>query len=73
MVWHLEALHRCLQVVQFVQYGPTWLATLFQLIPSFALFRGLYEMSQYAFLAAINGGPGVEPEVFEVQDVQIAQ
>lgn len=46
-------------VVQFVQYGPAWLATLLQLVPSFSLFRGLYEMSQYAFLAAINGGPGV--------------
>ena len=44
--------------VQFVQRGPQWLATLFEVIPSFALFRGLYEMSQYAFLADVNSGPG---------------
>ena len=45
-------------VVQFVESGPLWLSTLLELIPSFALFRGLYEMSQYAFLADANGGPG---------------
>ena len=47
-------------IVQFVQSGPAWLATLLELFPSFALFRGLYEMSQYAFLADVNGGPGDE-------------
>lgn len=35
-----------------------WLATLLEVFPSFALFRGLWEMSQYAFLAASNGGDG---------------
>ena len=45
-------------IVQFVQSGPGWLATLLELVPSFALFRALYEMSQYAFLADANGGSG---------------
>ncbi len=45
---------------QFVTSGPMWLATLLEVFPSFALFRGLWEMSQYAFLAASNGGDGEE-------------
>ncbi|EFJ47435.1 hypothetical protein VOLCADRAFT_92146 [Volvox carteri f. nagariensis] len=44
-------------VAQFVMSGPYWLATLLEAFPSFALFRGLWEMSQYAFLAAANGSP----------------
>ncbi len=44
--------------IQFVQSGPEWLALLLEVIPSFALFRGLWEMSQYAFLASINNGTG---------------
>ena len=44
--------------VQFVQYGPAWLALVLQLLPSFGLYRGLWELSQYAFLADANGGTG---------------
>jgi hypothetical protein len=47
----------CAQV-QFVQYGPAWLALVLQLLPSFGLYRGLWELSQYAFLADANGGTG---------------
>lgn len=43
---------------QFVASGPEWLATLLEVVPSFALFRGLWEMSQYAFLGAANGTQG---------------
>ncbi|GAX76897.1 hypothetical protein CEUSTIGMA_g4343.t1 [Chlamydomonas eustigma] len=48
-----------LVVVQFVQGGPDWFATLLEIVPSFTLFRALYEMSQYAFLSEGNGGPGL--------------
>ncbi|KXZ54601.1 hypothetical protein GPECTOR_4g666 [Gonium pectorale] len=46
-------------VAQFVTAGPYWLSTLLEAFPSFALFRGLWEMSQYAFLADANGGQGL--------------
>ncbi|KAG2422265.1 hypothetical protein HYH02_015468, partial [Chlamydomonas schloesseri] len=46
-------------VAQFVAAGPGWLAALLQVFPSFALYRGLWEMSAYAFLAAANGGAGL--------------
>ncbi|MEW5307614.1 MAG: hypothetical protein WDW36_009993 [Sanguina aurantia] len=48
-----------LVIVQFVQSGPYWLAMLLEVVPSFALFRGLWEMAQYAFLADVNGGTGL--------------
>ncbi|KAK9803177.1 hypothetical protein WJX72_009746 [[Myrmecia] bisecta] len=48
-----------LALVQFVEHGPGVAATLLQLVPSFALYRGLYELSQYAFLADRNGGSGL--------------
>lgn len=46
-----------LPYIQFVMAGPYWLSMLLEAFPSFALFRGLWEMSQYAFLAASNGSP----------------
>ncbi|KAG1668127.1 hypothetical protein FOA52_003914 [Chlamydomonas sp. UWO 241] len=49
-----------LVVVQFVQSGPQWLASILELIPSFSLFRCLWEMAQYAFLADLNGSSGLE-------------
>lgn len=48
-----------LVMVQFVENGPNWLALVLQLLPSFALFRGLWELAQYAFLADINKGKGM--------------
>eukprot|EP00887_Chlorella_sp_A99_P001140 scaffold14.g1140.t1 len=48
-----------LVLVQYVESGPALAATLLQLIPSFALFRGLYELAQYAFLADRTGGTGL--------------
>jgi hypothetical protein len=47
-----------LVMVQFVQFGPAWLAMVLQLLPSFGLYRGLWELSSYAFLADSNGGSG---------------
>ncbi len=49
---------RCGPQVQFVQYGPAWLALVLQLLPSFGLYRGLWELAQYAFLADANNGSG---------------
>ncbi len=52
-----------LVVVQFVQSGPQWVALLLQaLVPPFALFRALWEVSQYAFLASQAGGTGAQEE-----------
>ncbi|RMZ55080.1 hypothetical protein APUTEX25_005706, partial [Auxenochlorella protothecoides] len=48
-----------LVLVQYVEHGPAVVARILQLLPSFALFRGLYELAQYAFLADRNGGPGM--------------
>jgi ABC-type multidrug transport system ATPase subunit len=48
-----------LVMVQYVEQGPIWVANVMQLIPAFSLFRGLYELAQYAFLAARNGGQGL--------------
>jgi hypothetical protein len=44
--------------VQFVQFGPSWLALVLQLLPSFGLYRGLWELAQYAFLADASNGAG---------------
>ncbi len=48
-----------LVMVQYVEQGPIWVADVMQLIPAFSLFRGLYELAQYAFLADRNGGQGL--------------
>ncbi|KAL4428467.1 hypothetical protein ABPG75_002556 [Micractinium tetrahymenae] len=48
-----------LVMTQYIEQGPVLLANLVQLIPSFNLFRGLYELSQYAFLADRTGGSGL--------------
>lgn len=48
-----------LVMVQYVEQGPMWVADVMQLIPAFSLFRGLYELAQYAFLADRNGGKGL--------------
>ncbi|CAD7700725.1 unnamed protein product [Ostreobium quekettii] len=48
-----------LMVSQFVTRGPEWLAYAMQLVPSFGLYRGLYELGQYAFLASSNHGEGL--------------
>ena len=49
-----------LVLVQYIERGPDWLATLMEFIPSFGLFRGLYELAQYAFLADRTGGTGLK-------------
>ena len=36
-----------------------WWCNLVELIPAFALFRGLYEMSQYSFRAGLQGTEGL--------------
>ncbi|DBA85809.1 TPA: hypothetical protein ACH3X1_005361 [Trebouxia sp. C0004] len=48
-----------LVLTQFIEQGPSVAATILQIIPSMGLFRGLYELSQYAFLADRNGGSGL--------------
>ncbi|PRW44292.1 ABC transporter A family member 7-like isoform A [Chlorella sorokiniana] len=48
-----------LVLVQYIEQGPHWIATALQWIPSFNLYRGLYELSQYAFLANRTGGTGL--------------
>lgn len=48
-----------LVLVQYVEQGPRIVADLLQLLPAFGLFRGLYELSQYAFLADRTGGTGL--------------
>ncbi|DBA88861.1 TPA: hypothetical protein ACH3X2_000106 [Trebouxia sp. C0005] len=48
-----------LVLTQFIEQGPSIAATILQIIPSMGLFRGLYELSQYAFLADRNGGTGL--------------
>lgn len=48
-----------LVLVQYVEQGPPLIATLLELLPAFGLFRGLYELAQYAFLADRNGGRGL--------------
>ena len=48
-----------LVVVQYVEQGPKWVVESMQLLPAFALFRGLYELAQYAFLADRTGGKGL--------------
>ena len=35
-----------LVLVQYIEQGPLWLAQLLQFVPSFNLYRGLYELSQ---------------------------
>ena len=32
--------------VQYIEQGPLWLTQLLQFVPSFNLYRGLYELSQ---------------------------
>eukprot|EP00890_Picochlorum_soloecismus_P002012 jgi/Picsp_1/2811/NSC_01037-R1_atp-binding cassette subfamily member group ath protein 4 len=46
-------------LVQLIEQDITVLVALLQVIPSFALFRGLYELSQYAFLADQTGTDGI--------------
>lgn len=41
---------------QFIVQGPEMIAEILQIIPSFGLYRILWEMSQYAFLRTWNGG-----------------
>lgn len=48
-----------LVLVQYVEQGPRVISDVMELIPAFALFRGLYELAQYAFLADRNGGQGL--------------
>ena len=48
-----------LMLSQFVIRGPIWLAKLMQMVPSFGLYRGLWELSQYAFLASRNNDVGL--------------
>jgi ABC-type multidrug transport system ATPase subunit len=48
-----------LVMVQYVEQGPIWVADVMQIIPAFSLFRGLYELAQYAFLADRNQGQGL--------------
>jgi hypothetical protein len=40
---------------QLIERGYSWVWVL-EIIPSFALYRGLYEFSQYAFLASYGVG-----------------
>ena len=35
-----------LVMVQYIERGPQWAATALQWVPSFNLYRGLYELSQ---------------------------
>lgn len=49
-----------LVLVQYVEQGPKVISDVMELIPAFALFRGLYELAQYAFLADRNGGEGLD-------------
>lgn len=48
-----------LVIVQYVEQGPAWVVDVAMLVPAFALFRGLYELAQYAFLADRTGGSGL--------------
>lgn len=48
-----------LMLVQYIEIGPEWVANVMEIIPAFGLFRGLYELAQYAFLADRNGGTGL--------------
>lgn len=48
-----------LVLVQYVEQGPVLVVDFMELIPAFALFRGLYELAQYAFLADRTGGEGL--------------
>jgi len=48
-----------LMMVQYIESGPEWIAKVLEFVPAFGLFRCLYELSQYAFLADRNGGKGL--------------
>lgn len=48
-----------LMLSQLVIRGPYWMAHIMQIVPSFSLYRGLWEFAQYAFLASGNGGEGI--------------
>ncbi|GMH42708.1 hypothetical protein BSKO_10627 [Bryopsis sp. KO-2023] len=48
-----------LMLSQIVIRGPYWLANVMQIVPSFGLYRGLWELAQYAFLASGNGADGL--------------
>lgn len=48
-----------LMMVQYIESGPEWIAKVLEFVPAFGLFRCLYELSQYAFLADRNGGQGL--------------
>ena len=43
-----------------------WWCNVVELIPAFALFRGLYEMSQYSFRAGLQGTEGLTFSKFDV-------
>lgn len=43
----------------FVTQGPTWIAHAMQTVPSFGLYRGVWELAQYSFLASYNAGTGL--------------
>lgn len=47
-----------LLLAQFVAAGYWWVI-FFELIPGFGLYRGLYEIGQFAFRAAYGGNPGI--------------
>lgn len=40
--------------------GIEWLARLLQIVPLFGLYRVLYEVSQYSFLAKKNNSQGMQ-------------
>lgn len=44
------------------QDGPQWLARLLEVHPTFGLYRMLWELSQYAFLADFSNGEGLNFE-----------
>lgn len=61
---HVAEYARC---PQFVQAGPLWLAAVLQaLAPPFALFRALWEASQYAFMADASSRPTGKPAVMQM-------
>ena len=43
----------------FIINGPSWIAHAMQTPPSFGLYRGVWELAQYSFLASYNAGSGL--------------
>lgn len=62
-----------LVIVQYVEQGPAWVSDSMMLVPAFALFRGLYELAQYAFLADRTGGQGLTWDKLLDQDCGMLQ